>query len=104
MLSLKWNASKEKLPEHGQNIIFLKKYPDFGFEGYGISEATVEYMTCDEDFTFCGYEEGYELKYNERLLINIDGKDALEENIWWIDEEEYWKQFDEAERNLKCIV
>lgn len=44
------------------------------------------------------------MKEGEAFHVYIDSEEVKEYNVWWIDEDEYWEQFDEAERNLKCIV
>ncbi len=98
MLNLKFNSSKELLPRNGQNIVYLKQSSSFGYDGYALASAEVSYMQSDEDGTFWEFDD----PGDGLLHVYIGNVDAAQDNVWWIDEEDYWKQFDIAEGELKC--
>lgn len=83
----------EKRPEHGQEIIWLRKTSSFGYDGFYPRHIVVEYSWDDGEGCSCGYspEDGDTLEgFNLRVLF--DGEYAEESDLW-LDVEEYWKCF-----------
>jgi len=96
-LLLKFNASKEVLPEDGQNIVYLRESGSFGYSGVQIAEAVVRWLVSDANGTFWEYSDS---PLGEVLHVYVGDKDAHSQNVWWIDEKEYWQQFDVADAEL----
>lgn len=83
----------EKKPEHGQDIIWLRKIRGF-HEGFDPRQIEVEYVWDDEEGTTACYN-GEEAEDGWRLKILFDGQEADEDDLW-TPLEEYWATLDKA--------
>jgi len=107
-VTITFHTVAEKVPNHGQEIIWLRKTSSFGYDGFEPQQVEVEYQLTelDED----GEDSGnawswcteYTYKYGE-ILTNDDVPQRVDMlfDCWhaqptdlWIDLEEYWACFD----------
>lgn len=103
--TLTFNTFIEKKPAHGENIVFLSKVGSFGFYGYEMKPAQVEYCWFEYENGVstgkqCCYdpddteefekEDGIEWK----LHIIADGyivdQEGFEKHYLWMNEEDYF--------------
>src|SRR3989304_6272109 len=100
MITLKFYTVEERKPNHGEDIVWLKKTTSFfGADRFQFNECNVEYQWLEIDEkgeeTGCGrcYEEGDRPLEGYVLNILFDGWDADE--CLWCPIEEFGSSFDE---------
>jgi len=101
-LLLKFHASKENLPDNGQAVVYLCQGRSFGISDVSLASCTVYYLATDGESSWC-INDGDTFGDNDVVGVYIGHKDATQQNIWWIDEEEYWQQFDVADAELEQV-
>lgn len=87
-VTMTWSTLGEKIPAHGQDIIWLQVTSSFDAWWFSPRELTVEYQwsELDKDGSDTGngvwYKEGDEPLKGHRLVILADGWEMLETDLW----------------------
>jgi hypothetical protein len=98
MLTLNFYSFKEKMPKHGEEILYLAQTSSFGYESYDLQYVTAEYMWDDEEETCITYTEGETAPEGFALVLTLDGYQP-DKNEFWITDAEYWIAFEKAQKS-----
>lgn len=118
-VTITFYSTKEKIPDHGQEIIYLRKVSSFDQYGFEPTTQTVAYtwISLDEEGLWDGNAAGYDpetegifiigdiVEFPDgggvrwKLVLEVDGYvfDVATDNFLWMDLEEYWECFNKQE-------
>lgn len=102
MLNLSFVSIKEKIPEHKQDICYLRIISDSSFQSTGICTGTFtyEWIEVDEDGCPTGvsitYNEGDVKEENWKLTYYIHDEDntPVSQDLHWMTIESFWRAID----------